>query len=184
MQQEFTLTIFSENHVGLLNQVTTAFTRRSINIESLNTSESALEGIHKFTIVVYSTREQIEKLVGQLEKKLDVLKVFVFTTDEIIHQEIALYKVPTKAILSGNEIEQLVRQYGARIMEVTPEYTVIEKTGHKAETQELFVKLDKYGVLQFVRSGRVAITKLRTELLEKYLKKLRTQAKIKGIESF
>ncbi len=184
MQQEFTLTIFSENHVGLLNQITTAFTRRSINIESLNTSESALEGIHKFTIVVYSTREQIEKLKGQLEKKIDVLKVFVFTSDEIIHQELALYKVPTEALLSGNEIEQLVRTYGARIMEVTPDYTVIQKTGHKSETQELFVKLDKYGVLQFIRSGRVAITKVREELLEKYLKKLRIDNKIKGIETF
>ncbi len=121
MQQEFTLTIFSENHVGLLNQVTTAFTRRSINIESLNVSESSLEGIHKFTIVVFSTREIIEKLVGQLEKKLDVLKVFVFTNDEIIHQELALYKVPTEALLNGNELEQIVRQYGAQIMEVTPE---------------------------------------------------------------
>jgi len=184
MQQEFTITIFSENHVGLLNQVTTAFTRRSINIESLNTSESALEGVHKFTIVVFTTREQMDKLVGQLEKKLDVLKVFVFTTDEIIHQEIALYKVPTEALLNGNEIEEIVRKYGAKIMEVTPEYTVIQKTGHKAETQELFVKLDKYGVLQFVRSGRVAITKLRTELLEKYLKQLRTENKIRGIETF
>ncbi|WP_066630159.1 acetolactate synthase small subunit [Labilibacter marinus] len=184
MQQEFTITIFSENHVGLLNQVTTAFTRRSINIESLNTSESALEGVHKFTIVVFTTREQMDKLVGQLEKKLDVLKVFVFTTDEIIHQELALYKVPTEALLNGNEIEGIVRTYGAQIMEVTPEYTVIQKTGHKAETQELFVKLDKYGVLQFVRSGRISITKLRTELLEKYLRELRTENKIRGIETY
>ena len=121
---------------------------------------------------------------GQLEKKIDVLKVFVFTSDEIIHQELALYKVPTEALLSGNEIEQLVRTYGARIMEVTPDYTVIQKTGHKSETQELFVKLDKYGVLQFIRSGRVAITKVREELLEKYLKKLRIDNKIKGIETF
>ncbi len=184
MQQEFTIIIHSENHVGLLNQVTTAFTRRSINIESLTTSESALEGIHKFTIVVYTTREQIEKLRTQLEKKIDVLKVFLFTSDEIIHQELALYKVPTKALLSGNEIESIVRKYGARIMEITPEYTVIEKTGHKEETQELFVRLDKYNVLQFIRSGRIAITKLRTELLDEYLQKLRAENKIRGIESF
>ena len=87
-------------------------------------------------------------------------------------------------MLNGNEIEQIVRNYGARIMEVTPEYTVIQKTGHKTETQELFVKLDKYGVLQFIRSGRVAITKLRTELLETYLKTLRAENKIRGIETF
>ncbi|WP_026474471.1 acetolactate synthase small subunit [Alkaliflexus imshenetskii] len=172
MKEEFTLSIFSENHVGLLNQITNVFTRRNLNIESLTTSESAIAGIHKFTIVVFSTREEIEKVAKQIEKKIDVIKAFVLTADEIIHQEIALYKVPTKALLDGNQIEGLVRQYGARILEVTPEYTVIEKTGHKAETQELFEKMDKYGVVQFTRSGRIAITKSKAELLDNYLRKM------------
>lgn len=172
MKEEFTLSIFSENHVGLLNQITNVFTRRNLNIESLTTSESAIAGIHKFTIVVFSTREEIEKVAKQIEKKIDVIKAFVLTADEIIHQEIALYKVPTKALLGGNQIESLVRQYGARILEVTPEYTVIEKTGHKAETQELFEKMDKYGVVQFTRSGRIAITKSKAELLDNYLGKM------------
>jgi acetolactate synthase-1/3 small subunit len=172
MKEEFTLSVFSENHVGLLSQITNVFTRRSLNIESLTTSESAIAGIHKFTIVVFSTREEIEKVAGQIEKKIDVIKVFVYTNDEVIHQEIALYKVPTEALLNGNQIETLVRQYGARILEVTSEYTVIEKTGHKSETQELFEKLDKYGVSQFTRSGRIAITKLKTELLNNYLRVL------------
>lgn len=172
MKQEFTLSIYSENHVGLLNQITTIFTRRHINIESLTTSESAISGIHKFTIVVLTTREQVTKLAQQIEKRIDVLRAFVFTTDEIIHQEIALYKVSTETLLNSNEIEKLVRQYGARILEVTKEYTVIEKTGHKSETQELFEKLDRFGVSQFVRSGRVAVTKLKQELLFDYLREL------------
>ncbi|MGV8828420.1 MAG: acetolactate synthase small subunit [Breznakibacter sp.] len=177
MQQEFTLSIYSENHVGLLNQITTIFTRRSINIESLTTSESAIAGIHKFTIVVFTTHEQVKKLALQIEKRIDILKVFVFTADDIIHQEIALYKVPTETLINCNEVEKLVRQYGARILEVTKEYTVIEKTGHKNETQELFEKLDKYGVAQFVRSGRVAVTKLKQELLFEYLRELDKQEK-------
>jgi len=172
MKQEFTLSIYSENHVGLLNQVTTVFTRRHINIESLNTSESAIPGIHKFTIVVFTSREQVNKLVLQIEKRIDVIKAYVFTADEIVHQEMALYKVKTETLLNSNEIERLVRQYGARILEVTKEYTVIEKTGHKRETQELFDKLDRFGVQQFVRSGRIAVTKLKDELLSNYLKKL------------
>jgi len=171
MKDEFTLTVFSENYVGLLNQITNVFTRRNLNIESLTTSGSAIAGIHKFTIVVLSTREEIEKVARQIEKKIDVIKVFVLTADEIVHQEIALYKVPTKALLEGSQIEALVRQYGARILEVTPEFTVIEKTGHKADTQELFEKMDKYGVLQFTRSGRIAITKNKAELLDNYLRK-------------
>ena len=177
MKQEFTLSIYSENHVGLLNQITTIFTRRSVNIESLTTSESAIAGIHKFTIVVFTTHEQVKKLALQIEKRIDILKVFVFTAEDIIHQEIALYKVPTETLLNSNEIEKLVRQYGARILEVTQEYTVIEKTGHKDETQELFEKLDKYGVAQFVRSGRVAVTKLKQELLFNYLRELEKQEK-------
>ena len=177
MQQEFTLSIYSENHVGLLNQITTIFTRRSINIESLTTSESAIAGIHKFTIVVFTTHEQVKKLALQIEKRIDILKVFVFTADDIIHQEIALYKVPTETLINCNEVEKLVRQYGARILEVTKEYTVIEKTGHKNETQELFEKLDKYVVTQFVRSGRVAVTKLKQELLFEYLRELDKQEK-------
>ncbi len=177
MKQEFTLSIYSENHVGLLNQITTIFTRRSINIESLTTSESAIKGIHKFTIVVFTTHEQVKKLALQIEKRIDILKVFVFTADDIIHQEIALYKVPTETLINCNEVEKLVRQYGARILEVTKEYTVIEKTGHKDETQELFEKLDKYGVSQFVRSGRVAVTKLKQELLFEYLRELEKQEK-------
>ncbi len=172
MKQEFTISIYSENHVGLLNQVTTIFTRRHINIESLTTSESAIPGVHKFTIVVFTSRDTINKLLGQIERRIDVLKAFVFTADEIIHQEVALYKVKTEALLNSNEIEKLVRQYGARILEVTNEYTVIEKTGHKEETQELFDKLDRFGVTQFVRSGRIAVTKLNQELLSNYLVKL------------
>lgn len=172
MRQEFTLTIFSENRVGMLNQITAVFTRRHINIESLTTSESAIEGIHKFTIVIICTKEEAELLVRQVEKRIDVLKAYSFSEDEIIYQEIALYKVPTAALFEGNEIEKLVRQYGARILEMTAEYAVIEKTGHKVETQELFDKLDPYGVTQFTRSGRVAVNKLKKEPLNNYLRKL------------
>ena len=70
-------------------------------------------------MLVYTTREQVDKLAQQIEKKIDVLKAFVFTADEIIHQEMALYKVPTEALLNSNEIERLVRDNGARILEIT-----------------------------------------------------------------
>ncbi len=172
MQQEFTLTIYSENRIGMLNQITTVFTRRHINIESLSTSESAIPGIHKFTVVVFATQEEIGVLVRQIEKRIDILKAYAFTQEEIVYQEIALYKVPTASLFEGNEVEKLVRHYGARILEITPEYAVIEKTGHKSETQELFEKLDPYGVTQFTRSGRIAINKLKKEPLNSYLRKL------------
>jgi acetolactate synthase-1/3 small subunit len=169
MEQEYTITAFSENHIGLLNRITIIFTRRIVNIESLTVSESSIHGIHKFTIVVKTTQEKVEKVVKQIEKLVEVLKAFYHPEDEIIHQEIALYKVPTEALVNTTTLERTIRKHNARILEVTEEYTVIEKTGHKEETTELFDELNKFGVKQFTRSGRVAITKLKEELLSSYL---------------
>ena len=167
MEQEYIITVFSENKVGLLSQITTVFTCRNVNIESLTTSESALAGIHKFTIVVRTDPEKIEKLARQVEKRIDVLKVFVFTSDEVVQQEIALYKVTR-----SRNVEQLVRRHNVRILEIDDDYIVVEKTGYKSETRELFELLQPYGVQQFVRSGRVAIVKSRRELLNEYLEEL------------
>ncbi len=173
--KEFTITAFSENSIGLLNRITIIFTRRHINIESLAVSESALQGIFKFTIVIRTTQEVIEKVVKQIEKVVDVLRAYYLCQEEIIYQEIALYKVPTEALTESTEIEGLVRRYNARILEVTNEYTVIEKTGHKEETQQLFDNMKKFGVLQFTRSGRIAITKAKKERMSEYLVKLDTR---------
>ncbi len=167
MEQEYIITVFSENKVGLLSQITTVFTCRNVNIESLTTSESALAGIHKFTIVVRTDPEKIEKLARQVEKRIDVLKVFVFTSDEVVQQEIALYKVTR-----SRNVEQLVRRHTVRILEIDDDYIVVEKTGYKSETRELFELLQPYGVQQFVRSGTVAIVKSRRELLNEYLEEL------------
>ena len=165
MEQEYIITVFSENKVGLLSQITTVFTCRNVNIESLTTSESALAGIHKFTIVVRTDPEKIEKLARQVEKRIDVLKVF--TSDEVVQQEIALYKVTR-----SRNVEQLVRRHNVRILEIDDDYIVVEKTGYKSETRELFELLQPYGVQQFVRSGTVAIVKSRRELLNEYLEEL------------
>ena len=167
MEQEYIITVFSENKVGLLSQITTVFTCRNVNIESLTTSESALAGIHKFTIVVRTDPEKIEKLARQVEKRIDVLKVFVFTSDEVVQQEIALYKVTR-----SRNVEQLVRRHNVRILEIDDDYIVVDKTGYKSETRELFELLQPYGVQQFVRSGTVAIVKSRRELLNEYLEEL------------
>lgn len=167
MQQEYIITVFSENKVGLLNQITTVFTCRNINIESITASESALPGIHKYTIVLRAEPERIEQLTRQIEKKIDVLKCFVYTPDEVVRQEIALYKVAR-----SRNVERLVREHNVRILEIDAEYIVVEKTGHKAETQALFDLLQPYGVQQFVRSGMVAISKSRQELLSEYLEKV------------
>ena len=110
---------------------------------------------------------QIDKLVRQVEKKIDVLKTFVYTPEEVVQQEIALYKVTR-----SRGVEQLVRKHNVRILEIDEDYIVVEKTGHKTDTQALFRLLQPYGVQQFVRSGTVAIIKSRRELLNEYLEEL------------
>lgn len=170
MNKEYIITVFSENKVGLLSQITTVFTCRNVNIESITASESALNGIHKYTIVVDTEPELVEKLVKQIEKKIDVLKAFVFTPDEVVQQEIALYKVTR-----SSNVEQLVRAHHVRILEISDDYVVLEKTGHKEETQALFQLLKPYGVQQFVRSGQVAIIKSKHDLLNEYLEAMKEE---------
>lgn len=166
----YTVTIFSENTVGLLGQVTTVFTRRQLNIETLSVSPSAIEGIHKFTITVFCDESMIKKVVLQIDKRVDVLKAYYNTSDELVSQEIALYKLSTPDFLKMKSVETLIRTHNARILEVNENCVVLEKTGHYRETQELFEELsNSIGVLQFIRSGQVAITKSKIERLSDML---------------
>lgn len=170
MKKEFIISIYTENHIGLLTRVTVIFTRRKINIDSLTVSESAIPGVFKFTIVITETQAQTMKVVGQIEKQIDVLKAFFHTNAEMIYQEIALYKVPIDPIYESDTIERIVRKAGARILEITKEFVIIEKTGHKEDTQALFEELNKFKVMQFIRSGRVALTRDPIERLSEFLK--------------
>jgi acetolactate synthase I/III small subunit len=187
MKHEYTISVFSENHIGILNQLTIILTRRQINVESITASESAVKGVHLIILVVKTSQELIQKVSRQMEKIVDVLKVFVHTSDQIIYQEIALYKVTTKGLMTGNIIDHIVRSFNARIIEVSPEYVVLEKTGHKSEITGLLTQLEPYGVLQFARSGRVAVTKQVKEL-NAYLREMdsanRQRAETIGANNF
>lgn len=159
MKQEYTLSIFTENHIGMLHRVTIIFTRRHINIESITASQSEVEGIHRYTIVIREELEQVQKVVKQIEKQVDVIRAHYHKTDELIYQEIALYKLSVSAISDGLGIETIIRENNARLLTIENEHLIIEKTGHKEETTELFEKLKPFGIVEFVRSGRVAIMK-------------------------
>ncbi|PIF00003.1 MAG: acetolactate synthase small subunit [Paludibacter sp.] len=174
----FTITVFSENRVGLLNQITIVFTKRGLNIETLSVSQSAIKGIHKFTITVQTTEDEIEKVVKQIDKRIDVLKSYYNTDEELVHQEIALYKISTEKILEYGSIEAILRKYNIKILEITNDCVVFSKTGHYEETQGLFEELSKdIGVLQFIRSGRVSITRSSTERLSDMLAEIDKQRK-------
>ncbi len=176
--KKFTISVLTENRSGLLNGVTIIFTRRKLNIEAINVSPSEVEGVSRYTILIKSSREQAEKVVKQIQKLVDVIGAFVYEEDQIYYQELALYKMPTKVFLNGNQIESLVRNCGARILVIEKDHIIIEKTGHMDDTQALFDKLKPFGVLEFVRSGRIAISKSKRETTT-FLKEQEEASKIK-----
>lgn len=175
----YTITIFSENTVGLLNQITIIFTRRALNIETLSVSPSALAGIHKFTITLFADKATVEKVVKQIDKRVDILKAYYSTDEELVHQEIALYKISAEKLMALGSIEKLIRKYNIHILEMNESSVVFEKTGHYRETQDLFEELNAtVGVLQFIRSGRVAITKSKVERLSDMLQEIQSKYEV------
>lgn len=158
-KQEYTITLYTENSIGLIGRISTIFSRRKINIESLNTSPSEVEGIHRFTIVITETEEVVRKLCRQLEKQIDILKAYYNTNEEVIWQEQALYKVPTDIIAEKVPVERLLREYGASAVVIRNDYTVFETAGHREEIDKLTEELTKYGLIEFVRGARIAIIK-------------------------
>lgn len=166
----YTLIVHSENIAGLLNQITAVFTRRQINIESLNVSASSIKGVHKYTITAWTDKDTIEKVVKQIEKKIDVLQAHYFTDDEIYLHEIALYKVSTPEFQATPMASKVIRRYNARIVEVNPVFAIVEKNGMSEDITALYEELRDIGcVLQFVRSGRVAITTSCFERVNEFL---------------
>ena len=159
VKQEYTITVYTENQIGLLNRIAIIFSRRKINIDSLNTSPSEVDSVHRFTIVINETEDVVRKLCRQIEKQVEVLKAYYNTQDEIVWQELALYKVPTDIIAEEVKVERLLREHGAKAVAIRKDYTVFEVAGHREETDNLIKVLEPYGLIEFVRSARVAIIK-------------------------
>lgn len=159
MKQQYTITVYAEDQIGLLARITIIFSRRKINIDALNTSSSEIPGIHRFNILIDETEEVVKKLCKQIEKQVEVLKAYYHLNDEIVWQELALYKVPTSQVTEKMNVERILREYGARVVSINTDYTVFECTGHREETDKLVKVFENYGLIEFVRGARVAIIK-------------------------
>ena len=166
----YTLLVYSENIAGILNQITAVFTRRQVNIESLNVSASSIEGVHKYTITAWSDEDQIVKITRQIEKKIDVVKANYFTDDQLFIRESGLYKLSTEKVLANPEISRTIRRNDASIMEVNPTYTVVMKNGKTEDILNLYYALNEFNcVFQYTRSGRIAVTRSTQEEVSKFL---------------
>ncbi|MEM7108329.1 MAG: acetolactate synthase small subunit [Bacteroidota bacterium] len=176
MKKTFTIVIFTENKIGLLNRVTSLFAQRHINIESLTASESEYEGIHRFTVVIKETRERTVKVVMQIEKQVEVLKAFYFTDEETVSSEIALYKIKLDEVDNNDELFKVIKAHEAHVKEQVDQFLIIEKSGHKSETHNLFEALQPFGIQGFVRSGRVSLSKT-ISTFSKHLQDLEAHSK-------
>ena len=159
LKKTFTVSIYTENNIGLLNRISAIFLKRHINIESLTTSPSEIKNIFRFVIVVKSTEFSIKRIIKQIEKQIEVIASFYHTDDQTIYLETALYKVKSKSLFEERHIQNIIKNSHAKIVTVSPEFFVIEKTGFREETEKLYKDLAPYGLLQFVRSGRISVTK-------------------------
>ena len=155
----YTISIYTENNLGLLNRISAIFLKRHINIESLTTSQSEIENIFRFVVVVNIQETKIKRIIKQIEKQIEVIAAFFHTDQETIFLETALYKVKSKSLFDEKHIQKIIKESQANIVTVSPNYFVIEKTGWREETEKLYNSLEPYGLLQFVRSGRISVSK-------------------------
>ncbi len=167
LKSNFTLALFSRNRAGILNRITAVFSRIKLNIDSLNVSETENKGVYRYSVKVNSTEKLIKRITKQIEKQVDVIKATYSTDDFIVQQEVALYKIPSSVMLDRIKTEKIIRNHYARVLTMHRDYTVIEKTGHTHETQQLFDELEPFGILEFVRSGPISISKT-TQLLSDF----------------
>ena len=172
--EKYTISIYSENNLGLLNRIATIFLKRHINVESLTVSSSEIENVSRFIIVVDITEEQVKKVIGQIEKQVEVIKAYYHTNEECIFLQSALFKIKSNLLFEERQIQNIIKNSNAQIVTVSPEFFVIEKSGRREEIDALYDELLSYGIMQFVRSGRISVTKEEmkiSELLRKQLTK-------------
>lgn len=162
----FTISIYTENNIGLLNRISAIFQRRHINIESLTTSQSEIEGVNRFVIVVNITEGQAKKIVGQFEKQIEVIKAYYHTDEETIYTESCMFKIKSNLLFDEPQIQNIIKESNARIVTVNTAFFVLEKSGRRNEIESLRRDLNVFGIMQFVRAGRIAVTKDEMKITE------------------
>ena len=155
----FTISVYSENNVGLLNRISGIFWKRHINILSLNVSESEIENVSRFIIVVDTTEKWVQNIVGQIEKQIEVIKAYYHLDEETIYLENALFKINSDLLFDERQIQNIIKESNSEIVTVSRNFFVISKSGRRSEIEELHEKLKPFGILQFVRSGRISVSK-------------------------
>ncbi len=168
----YTISVYTENNLGLLNRIATLFLKRHVNIESLTVSSTEIDNVSRFIIVAYITEERVKKIIGQIEKQVDVIKAYYHTNEESIYIQSALFKVKSSLLFDERQIQNIIKKSNSQIVTVSREFFVIEKSGRKEEIDKLYNEIAPYGIMQFVRSGRISVTKEEMKISEILKKQL------------
>jgi acetolactate synthase-1/3 small subunit len=160
MKQIFTITADTENHAGVLHRLTSVFTRRKVNIESLCVSETHVDGISRFTISVKLEEVQVQKIIAQIARIIEVKYVAYYTDNQLLFKELAFLKIAVSSIEERRSVEDVARRYNSSVALVDDRTIVLEKIGSEADISSLYHLLSEYRILEFVRSGRIAVTRL------------------------
>ena len=165
-RKQYTISVYTENNIGLLNRISAIFQRRHINIESMNISVSEIEAVSRFTILVNMTEVNVRKIIGQIEKQIEVIKAFYHTDEETIYLESCMFKIKSELLFEERQIQNIIKESDARIVTVNRDFFVLEKSGRRHEIEMLYRELSAFGIMQFVRSGRIAVTKDEMKITE------------------
>lgn len=153
-----TFTVYVEDRPGVLNRVSSLFRRRNFNIISLAVGHSETPGVSRMTVVVQTDPGGAQRIEAHLYKLIHVISVEDITNRPAVFRDLALIKVAA-ARESRPEILQLAEVFGARVVDVAPASVVLEMAGSEAKIEGLLDVLRPYGVLEMVRTGRVAMAR-------------------------
>jgi len=143
---------------GVLNRIVSLFRRRNFNIESLTVGHSEVPGVSRLTMVVEAENVPVEQFVYQLDKLVNIIDVTDLTETRSVIRELALIKVKADST-SRSEVMQLVEIFRAKIIDVSLHSLVIEASGPEDRVQSLISLLESFGILEIVRTGRVAMSR-------------------------
>ena len=153
-----TIVALVEDRPGVLTRVASLFRRRGYNIHSLAVGVTEEEGISRITIVVDGDNGIVDQVEKQLNKLIDVVKVADLTNEETVSRELALLKVRCDAI-NRREVLDLVEIFRAQVVDVSPTSLIVQVVGEEDRLDALVENLRPYGVLEMVRTGRVAMVR-------------------------
>ncbi|HOU12631.1 MAG TPA: acetolactate synthase small subunit [Anaerolineae bacterium] len=154
-----TLVALVEDKPGVLTRVASLFRRRNYNIESLTVGHTENPGVSRMTIVVDSSRTNVEKVAQNLYKLVNVIQVEDVTEQPTVLRDLALIKVQADGGSRRSEIMQLVDTFRARVVDVALDSLMVEVTGTEDKIDGLVDVLRPYGIVEMVRTGRVAMAR-------------------------